>query len=95
MLIIHSQALNINLEAKNSLGQSAFNLAFVRKRKRVLELFMTTPGFAWKKSSNGDDHIYFLDLPLGWRIGPKSGFLGSSPTGNFWYKSKLVHFSYS
>ena len=62
MLIIHSQALNINLEAKNSLGQSAFNLAFVKKRKKVLELFMATHGFAWKQSSNGEHVSGAIDV---------------------------------
>ena len=62
MLIFHSKTLNINLDAKNSLGQSAFNLAFVKKRKRVLELFMATPGFAWKKSSNGEHVAGAIDV---------------------------------
>ena len=62
MLIFHSKTLNINLEAKNSLEQSAFNLAFVKKRKSVLELFMTTPGFAWKKSSNGEHVPGAIDM---------------------------------
>ena len=51
--------------------------------KGSVEKFPNRPLY---KKENGDDHIYFLDLPLGWRIGPKSSFKGSSPTGNFWYK---------
>ena len=62
MLVTHYRALNINLEPKHILGQSAFSLAFVKKSKMVLDLFMTTPGFAWKKSSNGEHIVGAIDV---------------------------------
>ena len=79
MLMIHSKALNINLEAKNSQGQSAKDLAFSKKSKRVLELLTPTPGFAWKKSCNGE-HV----------VGAVGG--GADPDAK-WYVGRADHHS--
>ena len=73
------------------IGSSSRSSAIYHLTNGSVEKFPNRPLY---KKENGDDHIYFLDLPLGWRIGPKSSFMGSSPTGNHWYKSKLVNFSY-
>ena len=70
------------------IGSRSWSADIYHLTKGSVEKFPNRPLY---KKENGDDHIYFLDLPLGWRIGPKSSFKGSSPTGNFWYKSKLVH----
>ena len=74
------------------IGGRSWSAGTYHLTNRTVEKFPERPLY---KRENSDDHIFFLDLPLGWRVGPKSAFIGSSPEGNFWYKSKLLDFSYS
>ena len=74
------------------IGGRSWSAGTYHLTNRTVEKFPDRPLY---KNEGGDDHIFFLELPLGigWRVGPKSAFMGSFPTGDFWYKSKLVHFS--
>ena len=53
----------------------------------TVEKFPNRPVY---KLEGRSDHIFFLEMPLGWRIGPKADFMGPDPSGNFWNKSKFI-----